>query len=86
MIVVFIFRCVVLDTGCNKYVLRDFSVVILRCATPTSFLVRIAARGSSPDFFSFIESSFLFVSVYKCEVIFGRVKCILFLLQFGIID
>ena len=58
-------------------------VVILRCATPTSFLVRIAARGSSPDFFSLLN---LFVSDFKCEVIFVRVKFILFLLQFGIFD
>ena len=59
-------------------------VVNLRCATPTSFLVRIAARGSSPDFFSSFLN--LFVSDFNCEVLFVRVKCLLFLLQFGIFD
>ena len=32
-------------------------VVILRGATPTGFLVRIAARGSSPDLFFFVIES-----------------------------
>ena len=37
-------------------------VVILRCAAPTGFLVRIAARGSDPDFFV-IDSLF-----YSCLI------------------
>ena len=37
-------------------------VVILRGTTPTGFLVRIAARGSDPDFFV-IDSLF-----YSCLI------------------
>ena len=61
MIYVFIFVVSYKKNGTSMFC--DFIVVvILRCAAPTGFLVRIAARGSDPDFFV-IDSLF-----YSCLI------------------
>ena len=43
-------------------------------------------RVAAAPIFSFIETFVLFVSYLRGEVVFVQVKCVLFILQFGIID